>query len=627
MDAQKCFAIGSLNELEAWDLFKKKAGDGVEDLDLEPTARDVAKKCAGLPIAIATVAGALRNKEFFEWKDALRELERPSSSNFRGINAAAYSAIELSFNFLESKEVKPTFLLCCVMGHNGLVEDLVKYTVGLGLFDGVNTMEEARNKVLTVLARLKASSLLLDSYNDERFDIHDVVWDTAVAIASRDKHMLVLRDHVPMEWSDKEKMNSWSWISLTCPQIIAELPKELECSGLSFFRMTHNGSLEIPIHFFRRTESLKVLDFFFRGTGILKVLDLSHRLFRFGPLLRESIIDLPESINYLINLRMLRLRGCPVEDITIIGELKNLEILDLAFSRIKNLPKGMAQLARLKFLDLSWCRDLEIIRPNVLSKLSKLEELYMERSFAEWKNGGVVGNERTNAGLDELNNLPRLTTLHVTIPDVQMILKHRFVETLNRYRIFVGDEFEWCSKYEYSRTLKLKIYRNISSNNELKMLLKKTEDLYLDLNGLEGIKSGLAELNSGEEFSNLERVVVSITIKESEPVSLFNKQTSLWISNLTRLIINGCGNLEHLLSLSVARRLEQLQCFEIADCMCLKNIIFTEEIEEEEEEEEEEERKDLICFPRLNSLHIKRIPDLIFFCSGNFNIEFPLLKE
>ncbi|KAG4181665.1 hypothetical protein ERO13_A10G241400v2 [Gossypium hirsutum] len=583
MDAQKCYAVGFLNELEAWDLFKKKAGDCAESCDWKPIAKKVVEKCAGLPIAIATVAGALRNKRLFEWKNALRELERPSSSNFTGITAA-YSAIQWSFNYLKS--------------HNGLVEDLVRYTVGLGLFGGVNTMEEARNKVLTVVANLKASSLLLDSYDDEHFDIHDVVWDAAVAIASRDYHMLVLRDHVPMEWSDKEKMNSWRRISLSYPQIIAELPKELECSGLSFFHMAHINSAEIPGHFFRRIESLKVLDL-------------------------PSYSFLPESINHLINLRMLGLRGCSIEDITIIGELKNLEIFDLAFSRIEELPKEIAQLSRLRLLDLSWCGKLKIIPPNVLSSLSKLEELYMEGSFTEWENGGVVGNERRNARLDELNNLFRLTTLHVHIPDVHMIPKHRFIETLDRYRILVGDYdyLNWYSKYEYSRTLKLKIYTNISSNNGVKTLLKKTEDLYLDLNGLEGIKSGLAELNNGQEFSNLKRVDVIIRMKESEPLPLFNKQTSHWISNLRRLIINGCGNLEHLLSPSVARRLEQLQCFEIVYCMCLREIIFTKEIVEEEE------REDVICFPQLNSLHIKGIPDLIFFCSGNFNIEFPLLKE
>ncbi|TYH51595.1 hypothetical protein ES332_D10G286700v1 [Gossypium tomentosum] len=343
MDAQKHFSIEFLNEKEAWDLFKKMAGGCDESCDLKPIAMEVAKKCAGLPIAIATVAGALRNKRLFEWKNALRELERPSSSNFTGI-AAAYSAIELSFNYLESEEVKLTFLLCSVIGHNGLVEDLVRYTLGLGLFGGVHTMEEARNKVLTVVANLKASALLLDSYNDERFDIHDVVWDAAIAIALKDYRMLVLRDHAPKEWSDKEKMKTWNVISLRCPQIIANLPKEMECSGLSFFHMAYDGTVKIPLNFFKQTEGLKALD-----------------------LVGMQFPSLPESIIHLADLSMLCLKKCAVDDITILGELKNLEILDLSMSGIKELPKEMAQLTQLRLLDLRWCRGLKIIPPNVLS--------------------------------------------------------------------------------------------------------------------------------------------------------------------------------------------------------------------------------------------------------------------
>ncbi|TYH51615.1 hypothetical protein ES332_D10G288300v1 [Gossypium tomentosum] len=583
MDAQKNFPIGFLNEKEAWDLFKKKAGDCDESCDLKPIAMGVAKKCAGLPIAIATVAGALRNKRLFEWKNALRELERPSSSNFTGITAA-YSAIEWSFNYLESEEVKRTFLLCSVIGHNGLVEDLVRYTLGLGLFDGVNTMEEARNKVLTVAANLKASALLLDSYNDKRFDIHDVVWDAAIAIALKDYRMLVLRDHPPKEWSDKEKMKTWSVISLRCPQIIANLPKEMECSGLSFFHMAYNGAVKIPLNFFKQTVGLKALD-----------------------LVGMQFPSLPESIIHLAELHMLCLKGCAVDDITILGELKSLEVPNLSHLGIKELPKEMAQLTQLRLLDLRGCRELKIIPPNVLSGLSKLEELYMSRSFVEWEKGGVVENERKNASLDELNNLPCLTTLYVHILDVQMIPKHRFVETLDRFRIFVGNYggYNCCHNYESPKALKLKLYTNIDLDNGMKMLLIKTEDLCLE--GLEGVKNVLVELNNGKDLSNLKRFHVKN-----------GRHTCHWVTNLRSLIIKGCGKLEHLLSPFLARSLVQLQCFEIEDCNCLRDIILTEEIEEA--------RKDVICFPRLNSLHIDRLPNLIFFNSGNHNIEFPLLK-
>ncbi|MBA0725855.1 hypothetical protein Golax_022413, partial [Gossypium laxum] len=102
---------------------------------------------------------------------------------------------------------------------------------------------------------------------------------------------------------------------------------------------------------------------------------------------------------------------------------------------------------------------------------------------------------------------------------------------------------------------------------------------------------------------------------------MWHNQTNYWISNLRSLIIKGGCKFEHLLSPSVARSMVQLQRFDIADCMCLREMIFTEEIKVEEE------RKDVICFPQLNSLRIGNLPNLIFFCSGNYTIEFPLLKE
>ncbi|XWS65124.1 hypothetical protein CRYUN_Cryun05aG0063900 [Craigia yunnanensis] len=662
MDTQKNFAVGLLNEEEAWDLFKKMAGDCVDSCDLQPTAIEVAKKCAGLPIAIATVARALRNKSLFEWKNALRKLTRPSSGNFTGITAAVYSAIELSYNYLESEEVKLTFLLCSLIGHNGFIQDLLKYIIGLGYFQGVYTIKEARDEVLTVVSKLKSSCLLLESYNNERFDIHDVVWSVALSIASRDHHMVVLRDgDVLKEWPDKERMNNCCTIYLRSPSIITELPDEMECSGLRFLYMAHDGSVKIPANFFRLTERLKVLDF----TGM-------------------HFPSLPESINRLTNLHTLCLDHCVLEDISIIGNLKSLEILSLFQSDIEELPRGIAELTRLRLLNLS-CTELKIIPPNVLSKLSKLEELYMEDSFIQWEEE-VPGRERRNASLEELKHLTHLTTLYAHIPNAQIIPERLFIETLDRYRILIGDydAWDWSDHYEYSRTLKFKLNTSIYLDHGVKILLNKTEDLYLDQ--LKGIKNVFDELNNGEDFRHLKKLHVqnglevkyiateklefcqlqSMSLQDlpqlisfssegrrcctsqqeqgdTSTKPLFNKQIvfpqlkSLRLSsiktqriwhnqlsetcsfpNLKSLIIQGCGNLERLLLPSVARSLVHLQQFEIVECKCLREIIFTEEIEEG--------KKDVICFPQLNSLHISDLQNLINFCSGNYDIVFPSLK-
>ncbi|XP_022718516.1 disease resistance protein At4g27190-like [Durio zibethinus] len=436
MDTQKNFAVDLLNEEEAWDLFKKMAGDCVERCDLQAIAIEIAKKCARLPIAIATVARALRNKSLFVWKNALCELKRPASRNVKGVTAGVYSAIELSYNYLESEEVKFTFLLCSFLGHNGLIQDLLKYIIGLGLFHGLHTIEEARNRVLTVVSDLKASCLLLDSYNSERFDIHDVVWYVATSIASRDPRIFALiNDDVLKQWPENEAMRNCSAINLTYPDIseLSVAPEEMECPLLSFFHMAYEGSVEIPANFFRQTERLKVLDL----TGM-------------------HFPSLPVSIERLTHLHTLCLSQCALEDIAIVGKLKNLKILSLARSDIEALPQEIAQLTRLTMLDLSRCTRLKIIPPNVLSSLSKLEELYMDNSFVQWEDE-VLGKERRNASLEELKHLSHLTTFYAHIPNAQIIPKHLFIESLDRYRILIGDEWEWSRNYEYSRTLKFKL--------------------------------------------------------------------------------------------------------------------------------------------------------------------------
>ncbi|KAL5823685.1 hypothetical protein ACOSQ4_021585 [Xanthoceras sorbifolium] len=97
MNSLQNFSIGDLNEKEAWDLFKKVAGACTEQHNLQSLAFDVAKRCGGLPIAIVTIAKALKDKQVHTWRNVLGELIRPSSENLVGsVTAEAYSCIRLS---------------------------------------------------------------------------------------------------------------------------------------------------------------------------------------------------------------------------------------------------------------------------------------------------------------------------------------------------------------------------------------------------------------------------------------------------------------------------------------------------------------------------------------------------
>ncbi|XP_022719745.1 uncharacterized protein LOC111277596 [Durio zibethinus] len=420
MDAQKNFALSVLEGKEAWDLFKKMAGDDAESPELRSTAIEVAKKCAGLPVAIVTVARALRNKGSFAWNDALRKLQRPSPTNFTGIPAHIYSAIELSYNQLESEELKQTFLLCGLLGHNTAIGDLLKYTIGLGLFHGVNTVEETRDRLLTVVSDLKSSCLLHDSYTNVRVDMHDLICDVALAIASRDNNVFALKDEdVLKDWPNGETMEKCTMISLRYANI-SYFPKELKCPRLTFFFVgSKDSSVKIPTSFFMEMKNLEVLD-----------------------LTKMHFSYLPSSISLLKNLRTLCLDQCVLGDITLIGELKNLEILSLLSSDIEMLPKEIGQLVKLKLLDLSDCTKLKIIPKDLFPAKLKRYKIFI----------GDQARDRffKNECLRALN-LKLNTSIHHLDPGIKRLLMNTedlYLEEMKGAKIVLPEFHDWhCFRY------------------------------------------------------------------------------------------------------------------------------------------------------------------------------------
>ncbi|KAK9195019.1 hypothetical protein WN943_003136 [Citrus x changshan-huyou] len=133
MGSQKNFSIDILNEEEAWRLFKLVADDHVENREFKSTATEVAQACKGLPIALTTIARALRNKSVPEWKSALQELRMPSEVNFEGVPAEAYSTIELSFKNLKGEQLKKIFMLCSLLGNSICTSYLFQCCMGLGI--------------------------------------------------------------------------------------------------------------------------------------------------------------------------------------------------------------------------------------------------------------------------------------------------------------------------------------------------------------------------------------------------------------------------------------------------------------------------------------------------------------
>ncbi|GKV45624.1 hypothetical protein SLEP1_g52685 [Rubroshorea leprosula] len=629
-EKDQVFEVHKLRDDEAWHLFKKVVGSNVESSNFQPTAKKIVEKCIGLPVAIVSVGEAMKGKaQQFEWDDALAELKRPSSD---GISAAVYKPIELNYNNLKEGKLKQIFILCSLLSRNSSIDDLLKCGMGLDLFQ-VNTIEETRAKVLRLVSHLKRSSLLVDGNSSLQFDLHDQIREVALSIAFRDRIGLALVDDVARrKLQDRKALEKLKWISLSNGDI--ELPANgLQCPQLTFFNLSNKAqSQAVPLEFFREADGLEVL--------CLTKIDFKST---------------PSSIPFIpMNLHSLLLDQCvfKVEDLgAIVGNLENLEVLSLAGCYIEQLPREMEKLTKLKLLDVSDCTNLKLIPRQVLARLSKLEELKMGNSFDQWD--GVEGG---NAGLAELAELRMLTALEVRIPNFQETL---FLENLERFKIFIGivsnpwprwdprhnyswHSYSWSSSFESSKMMKLKLKgASIKSNDSVKKLLKKTEELYLE--GLNGVESLLEELDD-EGFQHLKclhvqnapdirhifnpagRLLPSRAFPILEVLTLFNLENMEKICHgltgaapfkvLRKITVYGCHQSKNLFSFSMAGQLP-LQEITVRDCSNIEEII--DDVEEQGNGNDIVEESEVCKLGgSLRSLTLDNLPKLIsFFNSGN----------
>ncbi|KAH9753067.1 Disease resistance protein [Citrus sinensis] len=616
MNSQKNFPIDALSKEEALQLFEKIVGDSTKISAFQPTADEIVEKCGGLPVALSTVAKALKTKDLDIWKDALNQLRSSDAREIDGMERNVYTSIKLSYNLLESAEAKSLFRLCGLLskGYAIPVPDLLRYGMGMDYFKKVYSLEEARRRLHTLIDKLKSSCLLLDSDAEDEVKMHDVIRVVAVSIAEEE-----LMFNIPNVADLEKKMEDTVQegpIAISLPYGgIQVLPERLQCPCLELLHAEGDGSMQVSDHFFKGTEGLKVLNF-----------------------TRIQFSSLPSSLGCLINLQTLRLDYCRLKDIAIVGQLKKLEILSLADSDIKQLPLEIGRLTRLQLLDLSNCWSLELIPPNVISKLSGLEELFMHNSFSQWDK--VEGG--SNASLVELKGLSNLTTLEIDVSDSEILPPDFVSMELERYKIFIGQMSN--RRLVESKTSTLMVLKGpekvslLLGNDGTKMLLKRTEDLRLY--SLTGVQNVVHELDDGEGFPRLQhlhvtgcseilhivgsvrrvRCEVFPLLESLDLINLTNLETICYsqlredqsFSNLRIIYVYSCPKLKYLFSFSMAKNLLGLQKVEVVNCNKLKMMIgpdmekptttqgFT-EINAED---------DQVTFPRLEELELVSLTNI-----------------
>ncbi|XP_057512330.1 disease resistance protein At4g27190-like [Actinidia eriantha] len=613
MDAQKTFPIQVLSELEAWVLFREMVGAAADSSDLNSIATEVARRCGGLPIAIVTVGRALRNRSKDVWIDVVRQLKKPIPKRIKGMDAFVYSRLELSYNYLEDEEAKSLFLLCSLFPEDDEieVETLVQYGMGLRLFQDVDTIQDGRVRARALVSTLLSYSLLLKGDYYDLVKMHDLVRDAAIVIASKEENKYMVKAGAGLrDWPNPETIfQTYTGISLMWNDIRG-LPDGLECPKLETLLLQNNSrrsNLEIPPNFFQGMKDLKVLDMSF-----------------------NQILSLPPSISLLATLRTLSLVHCDLGDISFIGTLKQLEILNLSGSNIQVVPGVFTQLTHLRLFDLRYCYGLMQIAPGVISSLCKLEELYFSSHFTNWavEGEGEEEDSRTSASLAELKSLSRLTSLFLLVPNADLLPHDLNLQNLTRFSIEIGNPFP---EPIFEKNLSLTFDTRLSGPE--KVLVKRTEALTLsNCRGLENIledldNDGFNELKilriwSCNEIKYLvDTIDPMVVFRSLEELKLFDLRTFTEICHgqlpsesfgkVRTLEMQFCHSMVNIVPSNLLSRLQCLQTVIANRCDSLQNAFDLEGLATERDGTE--------FLSTLEKLELRDLPELIHIWKGSLH--------
>ncbi|XP_065855893.1 uncharacterized protein [Euphorbia lathyris] len=505
-------------------------------------------------------------------------------------------------------EVELCLLICSMFPDDFRIpiNELVIYGMGLELFEDVHDMFAAKCRVHDIISTINdlkyprqpvGGKLRLANERDgpgyQYVKMLDGARDLAKSILSRNR-LVFHREIIIEKWPESISYKDCIGLSLVLEKV-NEHPVNLECPKLTLLLLQYReDSQRVPIDFFEGMKELRVLSL--------------------------DVPSLPQSLNVLRNLRTLRLKAPKFEDMSWIGGLINLEFLSIFVLSSTDIPREMGQLENLRLLDL---RKMNIgyIPAGVLSRLLKLEELYLPLNFKrwgckpkkyddydEWESGEEDNSddeERVNASLADIVSLS-LNALQITVPIASCLPKRSSIfKGIREFKILVPNNVKY-QPFGQGSINQLQLTGEACDIKESGIcdLMSRTEDL--SLTRVRNLKNVIYQLDN--DFLRLKKMIISEcdeleyvidTTKKrilSEGDYLFRKLECLhlsmlsnlkeicherwtdfrWLPNLSHISIRFCRKLKYVFPLSIVRGLI-LKSIEILDCNEMEGIFYEDE--------------------------------------------------
>ncbi|KAJ0102578.1 hypothetical protein Patl1_04661 [Pistacia atlantica] len=338
-----------------------------------------------------------------------------------------------------------------------------------------------------------------------------------------------------------------------------------------------------------------------------------------------------KSLELLTNLQSLKLKGCKLRDISFLGKLTRLKVLELEGSSLAGeWPKELGdQLSELRVLDVRHSK-LRIPRDG-LRRFSQLEELYADSCFF-WPSDEITSAEESWATVCELNSLSCLVTLSLQINNKCLPNGFAFPK-LERYVINVPS-FVGIVRTGYKRSLRM-FGIEAASLIAFEELSQNVQSLYLShVKGLQNYFpsvdqtcfSELIYLESGscEElkciidtsqrqapaaaFSNLKTLILS-DMSHLEEIYKGAEPPNTFLEKLETVKMSGCHSMCNVYPPMLLQRLHQLKKAEIISCNKLSEVFKLEGLCQTEGENS-------AVLSSLESLMLWNLPELRFIWKG-----------
>ncbi|PON68480.1 NB-ARC domain, LRR domain containing protein [Trema orientale] len=577
--------IELLSDDDALNLFLDTVGRHVLSIqNLAVIVKEIIQECAGLPLAVVTIAGSLKESKILQ-------------------DSLLYCAL-----YPEDHEIGRDFL--------------IEHLIAEGIIKEKNTRQNAIRKAQVVLNKLVNACLLNDAlrYGDEKcVKMHDLIRDMAIQITSESPRFFVKAGvrlkSIPDEenWSDVSKASFMDTDIVDIPSSI-EPPK---CPNLSTLFLSNNHHLK------------SMSDNFFLHMKSLNVLKLSGNY---------NLENLPESVSNLVCLTALFLRGCgKLRFVPSLAKLTDLRELDLRGSGINEVPHGMEMLVKLRCLGF-YARNLKMIPDGILCNLTNLQYLSLNRHL-----GAPKVREKELENLRKLESFGGVLYDINSFNEYVRSLHHR---RLTRYVLQLGfiKNSWWHPVGKLVYLINCDISETVAASAGGYPRLIPNDVEFLGIQSCSIGVTNLCELASFENVTNLREC--HIVSCEIEHVFSYSPGIFPLLQNLESLVLGSLSNLRGLIlrqrgapssplpagtfsslkslrlsfcdkvkKISMMASLPKLEELDIYNCKELKEIISTTSDDDDDEDRNEEEGSDhhamkIVTLPNLRKVSVCKLPKL-----------------